>query len=78
MDKEDWIRRRAYNIWCAMGWPKGRDKEHWAQASNEAESEAGLTSEPDKNVTSPPLTEIEDARIRRNLREALRKDERGD
>jgi hypothetical protein len=37
MDKEDWIRQRAYNIWCAEGWPKGRDKEHWEQARTEAE-----------------------------------------
>jgi len=42
MDKEEWIRRRAYNIWCAEGWPKGRDKEHWEQAQKEAEREAQL------------------------------------
>ena len=33
------IRRRAYNIWCSEGWPKGRDKEHWEQASNEVDAQ---------------------------------------
>ena len=44
MDKEEWIRRRAYNIWCAEGWPKGRDKAHWEQASKEVERETRLNS----------------------------------
>ena len=37
MDKEERIRRRAYNIWCAEGWPKGRAQEHWEQACREVE-----------------------------------------
>jgi hypothetical protein len=35
MDKEERIRQRAYDIWCALGWPKGRDQEHWEQAGRE-------------------------------------------
>lgn len=39
MDKQERIRRRAYDIWCAAGWPKGRDKEHWEQACREIDGE---------------------------------------
>jgi hypothetical protein len=39
MDKEELIRRRAYDIWCAEGWPRGRDQEHWEQACREVEAE---------------------------------------
>ena len=42
MDKEERIARRAYNLWCAEGWPKGRDKEHWEQARHEIEGADGL------------------------------------
>lgn len=38
MDRDERIRERAYNIWCACGWPKGRDLEHWEQACREIES----------------------------------------
>jgi hypothetical protein len=37
MDREERIRRRAYDIWCAEGWPKGREREHWEQACREIE-----------------------------------------
>ena len=42
MDKEERISRRAYDIWCAEGWPKGRDQEHWEQARREIEHETVL------------------------------------
>lgn len=38
-EKEERIRRRAYDLWCAAGWPKGRDQEHWEQARREIEKE---------------------------------------
>jgi hypothetical protein len=38
MNREQWIRERAYNLWCEQGWPIGRDKQHWAQAVEEAKS----------------------------------------
>ncbi len=44
MEREGRIRRRAYNIWCAEGWPKGRDQEHWEQARKEIELETRLTA----------------------------------
>jgi len=43
MDKEERIRRRAHNIWCAEGWPKDRDLEHWEQACREIEGETAST-----------------------------------
>jgi hypothetical protein len=45
MDREERIRRRAYNIWCAEGWPRGRDKEHWAEASKALEHDIGQVKE---------------------------------
>ncbi len=44
MDREERIRRRAYNIWCAEGRPKGREQAHWEQASKEVEREARLNT----------------------------------
>jgi hypothetical protein len=29
---EDWIKRRAYELWEAEGYPTGKDSEHWEQA----------------------------------------------
>ena len=43
-EKEERVKRRAFNIWCAEGWPKGRHEEHWAQACRE--EEAGAASMP--------------------------------
>ena len=45
MEREERIRRRAYNIWCAEGWPRGRDKEHWAEASKAVEHDIGQVKE---------------------------------
>jgi hypothetical protein len=51
MDKEERIRCRAYNIWCAEGWPKGRDKEHWDRARREIENDA---QNGQKRLPNPP------------------------
>jgi hypothetical protein len=32
---EEWIRRRAYELWEAEGYPTGKDAEHWEQAKLE-------------------------------------------
>jgi hypothetical protein len=37
MDKEDRIRKRAYELWYGQGCPSGRDEEHWEQARREIE-----------------------------------------
>lgn len=39
MDKEDRIRRRAYEIWEREGRPHGREQEHWDRAVQEIEAE---------------------------------------
>jgi hypothetical protein len=39
-DREEWISRRAYELWEQAGQPEGQEHEHWAQAS--AEWDAGL------------------------------------
>jgi hypothetical protein len=35
--REDWIARRAYELWEQAGKPDGQNHEHWAQASAEWE-----------------------------------------
>lgn len=34
-EREDWIARRAYELWEQAGNPDGQEHEHWAQASAE-------------------------------------------
>jgi len=36
-NRDDWIARRAYELWEQAGQPDGQDHEHWAQASAEWE-----------------------------------------
>jgi len=38
-DREEWIAKRAYELWEEAGRPDGQDAEQWAQAS--AEWDAG-------------------------------------
>lgn len=38
-DREDRIKRRAYELWEAEGRPEGRQAEHWEQAAREIEAE---------------------------------------
>lgn len=33
--EEDWIKRRAYELWEAEGYPTGKDIEHWERAKLE-------------------------------------------
>ena len=51
MHLEDMIRMRAYDIWIAEGCPKGREKDHWAQAA--AEIEASIADAPENTGISP-------------------------
>lgn len=39
-EKNEWIAKRAYELWEKSGRPSGHDNEHWAQAT--AEWEQGL------------------------------------
>jgi hypothetical protein len=45
-DRQDRIRRRAYQIWEEEGWPEGRQVEHWTRAEREAAESAGPGPEP--------------------------------
>ncbi|WP_274424051.1 DUF2934 domain-containing protein [Chelativorans sp. YIM 93263] len=40
-DREEKIRRRAYELWEAEGHPEGRHHEHWERAAREIEVEEG-------------------------------------
>ncbi|MGK9236843.1 DUF2934 domain-containing protein [Inquilinus limosus] len=48
-DREERIRRRAYEIWEALGRPEGGQQEHWARAEAEilAEESEGTDSVPE-------------------------------
>ncbi len=34
-NREEWIARRAYELWEQAGQPEGQEHEHWSQASAE-------------------------------------------
>lgn len=36
--REDWISRRAYDLWEQAGQPEGQEHDHWTQASAEWEA----------------------------------------
>jgi hypothetical protein len=38
-DRDDLIRRRAYQIWEQAGRPEGTDQENWMQAAREIDEE---------------------------------------
>ncbi|WP_309085207.1 DUF2934 domain-containing protein [Chelativorans sp.] len=40
-EKEEKIRRRAYEIWESEGRPHGREWDHWLQAARELQAEEG-------------------------------------
>ncbi|MBZ9920832.1 MULTISPECIES: DUF2934 domain-containing protein [unclassified Mesorhizobium] len=53
MDKEELIKRRAYEIWEREGRPPGREQEHWDQAVQEIEAEG---SEAERGPVVPDPT----------------------
>jgi hypothetical protein len=52
MNKEDRIRRRAYEIWEREGRPHGRDWDHWVKAAGEIDKE-GTAPEAANGAGSP-------------------------
>jgi hypothetical protein len=44
-DREEKIRRRAYDLWEIEGRPEGRHHEHWERAAREVEAEEGGSAE---------------------------------
>ena len=45
--REQWVTKRAYELWEEAGRPEGQDSEHWHQASLEWEAGKGKTDELD-------------------------------
>ena len=39
MDREERIRRRAYELWVSEGRPEGRETEHWRQAGEQIDND---------------------------------------
>ncbi|TWF47533.1 DUF2934 domain-containing protein [Neorhizobium alkalisoli] len=35
IERNEWIRERAYALWVEQGYPHGLDSQHWAQATAE-------------------------------------------
>ena len=52
MDRDDQIRRRAYDIWVSEGMPDDKAAVHWAQAEAEIGTDSSADGEP------PPLGTI--------------------
>ena len=40
-DREEWISKRAYELWEQSGRPDGQDAEQWAEASAEWDAQQG-------------------------------------
>lgn len=45
-ERNEWIARRAYELWEQAGHPVGQDDQHWSQASAEWEQAKAGTSNP--------------------------------
>ncbi|HYD29639.1 MAG TPA: DUF2934 domain-containing protein [Azospirillaceae bacterium] len=72
MDKEERIRRRAYEIWEREGAPHGQEDAHWARAVQEIEDEDRAR----EALGAPPLSQepppaSEDAPSDRSLAQAV-------
>lgn len=52
-DLERRIRERAHRLWEQEGRPEGRDAQHWAQAREMVEREAGPADGHDSSVGDP-------------------------
>ncbi len=50
---EDLIRKRAYEIWEAEGFPEGREYSHWEQAVRELNEQNAVIDETAKPAPAP-------------------------
>ncbi|WP_430252305.1 DUF2934 domain-containing protein [Neorhizobium sp. DAR64860/K0K1] len=41
VDREEWITKRAYELWEDAGRPEGYHEEHWTRATGEWEADKG-------------------------------------
>lgn len=51
-DREEWISKRAYELWEQAGRPEGQDEEQWHAASAEWAAEFGPVEAPLPNDIS--------------------------
>ncbi len=51
-DREEWISKRAYELWEQAGRPEGQDEEQWHAASAEWAAEFGPAEAPLPNGIS--------------------------
>ncbi len=56
-NREEWISKRAYELWEQSGRPNGQDAEQWAEASAEWDAQHGQ----DKNSRAPAGWDDEDS-----------------
>ncbi|MBW9091379.1 DUF2934 domain-containing protein [Rhizobium wenxiniae] len=56
-NREEWISKRAYELWEQSGRPNGQDAEQWAEASAEWDAQHGQ----DKNSSAPAGWDDEDS-----------------
>jgi Protein of unknown function (DUF2934) len=66
-DREERIRKRAYEIWEREGRPHGRDAEHWGQATSEIDAEVAASGLETKSA-EPAEPEASPADRRRAVR----------
>ena len=52
-ERQEWISKRAYDLWEAEGKPQGKDLEHWERAARER-AELERTSLPTKAAKHKP------------------------
>jgi hypothetical protein len=50
----DDVAKRAFEIWEREGRPEGRDMEHWLQAENELQNEAGKKQKGRRSPSKEP------------------------
>lgn len=51
--EDDWIKRRAYELWESEGHPTGKDSEHWERARQEyADAKSGSDASAKSSITS--------------------------
>ncbi len=53
-DREEKIRKRAYEKWEREGSPEGREKEHWAEAERDLGDESSPAAAPGSGTSTKP------------------------
>lgn len=51
-EREEWIARRAHELWEAENRPEGHEHEHWNQASSDWEAARAKAAEASKPAVS--------------------------